>query len=55
MGSSTVLIFGSGGRESVLVWKMQQSPLVEKVVVAPGNVGMTHNSDIQIFDCSPSR
>lgn len=34
-----VLIIGSGGREHALAWKASQSPLVEKVFVAPGNAG----------------
>lgn len=34
-----VLIIGSGGREHALAWKAAQSPLVEKVFVAPGNAG----------------
>jgi phosphoribosylamine--glycine ligase len=35
-----VLVIGSGGREHALVWKIAQSPLVEKVYGAPGNSGM---------------
>ena len=34
-----VLIIGSGGREHALAWKALQSPLVDKVFVAPGNAG----------------
>lgn len=34
-----VLIIGSGGREHALAWKVCQSPLVERVWVAPGNGG----------------
>ncbi|MCA6065492.1 phosphoribosylamine--glycine ligase [Thalassolituus marinus] len=34
-----VLVIGSGGREHALAWKALQSPLVEKVFVAPGNAG----------------
>ena len=34
-----ILVVGSGGREHVLVWKLCQSPLVEKVYCAPGNAG----------------
>lgn len=34
-----VLVLGSGGREHALTWKIQQSPLVDRVFVAPGNAG----------------
>jgi phosphoribosylamine--glycine ligase len=34
-----VLVIGSGGREHALVWKISQSPLVEKIYCAPGNPG----------------
>ena len=35
----TILLLGSGGREHALAWKMAQSPLCEKIFVAPGNAG----------------
>lgn len=35
-----ILIVGSGGREHALAWKIRQSPLVERVWVAPGNAGV---------------
>jgi len=35
-----VLIIGSGGREHALVWKIAQSPDVEKVYCIPGNPGI---------------
>ena len=34
-----LLIIGGGGREHALAWKAAQSPLVDKVYVAPGNAG----------------
>jgi len=34
-----ILILGSGGREHALAWKIKQSPLVEKLYIAPGNAG----------------
>ena len=35
-----ILLIGSGGREHALAWKIKQSPLCNKLVMAPGNPGM---------------
>ncbi|UZK04303.1 phosphoribosylamine--glycine ligase [Venatoribacter cucullus] len=42
-----VLIIGSGGREHALAWKALQSPLVEKVFVAPGNAGTAIEAGVE--------
>jgi len=34
-----VLVIGSGGREHAIAWKLKQSPLVDKLYIAPGNAG----------------
>jgi len=49
----TILLLGSGGREHALAWKMLQSPLCEKLFVAPGNAGtaaIAHNVNISPTD-----
>lgn len=35
----TILVVGAGGREHALAWKLAQSPIVERIFVAPGNGG----------------
>ena len=34
-----ILLLGSGGREHALSWKLKQSPLCTKLIIAPGNAG----------------
>lgn len=42
-----ILVVGSGGREHALGWKLQQSPLIERVFFAPGNGGTSENLPIK--------
>jgi len=35
-----ILLVGAGGREHALAWKIAQSPLLTRLVCAPGNTGM---------------
>ena len=48
-----ILVIGSGAREHTLVWKLAQSPKVEKIYAAPGNAGtaqIASNLDISAED-----
>ena len=42
-----ILLVGSGGREHALAWKIAQSPLVTRLVVAPGNPGMARHAELR--------
>ncbi|ABR74513.1 phosphoribosylamine--glycine ligase [Actinobacillus succinogenes] len=42
-----ILIIGNGGREHALAWKAAQSPLADKVFVAPGNAGTASEANIE--------
>ncbi len=40
-----VMVIGGGGREHAIVWKIAQSPLVEKIISAPGNPGIAKHAE----------
>ncbi len=43
-----VLVVGGGGREHALVWKVAQSPQVDRIYCAPGNAGIA-----DLAECLP--
>ncbi len=43
-----ILVVGSGGREHAIIWKLKQSPKVNKIYCAPGNGGIS-----EIAQCVP--
>lgn len=47
-----ILVIGNGGREHALAWKAAQSPLADKVFVAPGNPGTLNESKIENVNIS---
>jgi phosphoribosylamine--glycine ligase len=42
-----ILLVGSGGREHALAWKIARSPLLSRLVCAPGNPGMATLGEIR--------
>ena len=40
-----IFLIGSGGREHALAWKINQSPLCEQLICAPGNAGICEIAD----------
>jgi phosphoribosylamine--glycine ligase len=42
-----ILLVGSGGREHALAWKIAASPLVSRLVAAPGNPGMAAQCELR--------
>ena len=41
-----ILVIGGGGREHALIWKVRQSPRVEKIYCAPGNGGIGEMAEL---------
>jgi phosphoribosylamine--glycine ligase len=47
-----ILVLGGGGREHALVWKLRQSPRVEKIWCAPGNGGIAAEAECVAIDAA---
>lgn len=45
-----ILVIGGGGREHALVWKLKQSPRVEKIWCVPGNGGIAADAECIAID-----
>src|SRR5580658_5685580 len=45
-----ILLLGSGGREHALAWKMAASPLVDRLICAPGNAGIGREAECVALD-----
>ncbi|MFZ3201090.1 MAG: phosphoribosylamine--glycine ligase N-terminal domain-containing protein, partial [Candidatus Acidiferrales bacterium] len=40
-----ILVIGGGGREHAIVWKLRQSPAVQRLWCAPGNGGISNDAE----------
>lgn len=49
-----ILVIGGGGREHALVWKLRQSPRVQKIWCAPGNGGIAADAQCLPVDAASS-
>ncbi|EGO65433.1 phosphoribosylamine--glycine ligase [Acetonema longum] len=49
-----ILVIGSGGREHALVWKLAQSPRVQKIFCVPGNPGIGEMAECVALDSNDS-
>ena len=47
-----ILVVGSGGREHAMVWRLRQSPEVEKIWCALGNGGMEDDAECVPVDAA---
>lgn len=47
-----VLVIGGGGREHALVWRLAQSPAVDKIFCTPGNGGIASLAECVAMDLS---
>lgn len=45
-----ILVIGGGGREHALVWRLKESPRVEKIWCAPGNGGIARDAECVAVD-----
>jgi phosphoribosylamine--glycine ligase len=45
-----ILLIGSGGREHALAWKIAASPLVKRLICAPGNAGIAQECELAALD-----
>ncbi|HTW30711.1 MAG TPA: phosphoribosylamine--glycine ligase [Candidatus Sulfotelmatobacter sp.] len=50
-----ILVIGDGGREHAIVWRLAQSPSVEKIWCAPGNGGISQDAECVPLDLRDPR